>query len=98
MKRESRTVQIENHTLMQEITRMFNELGKESVTFTVRGYSMRPFLEDCRDKVILTPPRKPHTGDVVLARIDEKRYAMHRVIKVEKDKYTNQTGEGTLCF
>ena len=97
MKGESRTVQIENHMLMQEITRMFNELGKESVTFTVRGYSMRPFLEDCRDKVILTPPRKPHTDDVVLARIDEKRYAMHRVIKVEKDKYTMQ-GDGNPTY
>ena len=97
MKRESRTVHIDNHTLIQEITRMFNELGKESVTFTVRGYSMHPFLEDRRDKVILVPPRKPRIGDVVLARIDDKRYAMHRVIKAEKEIYTMQ-GDGNPTY
>ena len=97
MKEKSRTVHIDNHSLMQEITRMFNELGKESVTITVRGYSMRPFLEDSRDKVILVPPHKPRTGDVVLARIDDKRYAMHRVIKAENDIYTMQ-GDGNPTY
>ena len=57
MKEKHNLIQVENHLLMQEITRMFNEKGKQSVTFVVRGYSMRPFLEDRRDKVILTPPR-----------------------------------------
>ena len=93
MKEQSRTVHIDNHLLMQEISRMFNEVGKQSVTIVVRGYSMRPFLEDRRDKVILTPPRKPNIGDVVLARIAENRYAMHRVIKIENDTYTMQ-GDG----
>ena len=97
MKEQSRTVQIENHLLMQEITRMFNKAGKQSVTIVVRGYSMRPFLEDRRDKVILTPPRKPDIGDVVLARIAENRYAMHRVIKIENDTYTMQ-GDGNPTY
>ena len=93
MKEQSRTVHIDNHLLMQEISRMFNEAGKQSVTIVVRGYSMRPFLEDRRDKVILTPPRKPSIGDVVLARIAENRYAIHRVIKIKNDTYTMQ-GDG----
>ena len=66
MKEASRTIHINNHLLMQEITRMFNEQNKESVTFIVRGYSMRPFLEDRRDKVVLAAPRVPVIGDVVL--------------------------------
>ena len=94
---KERSVQIDNHTLMQEITRMFNEFGKESVTLTVRGYSMRPFLEDSRDKVILAPPHKPNVGDVVLARIAENRYAMHRVIKFENGIYTMQ-GDGNPTY
>lgn len=93
MTAETKHIQIDNHLMMQEITRMFNTMGKKSVTFTVRGYSMRPFLEDRRDKVILTPPKKPHIGDVVLARIGEKRYALHRVIKIENGRYTMQ-GDG----
>ena len=93
MKGNHNLIQVENHLLMQEITRMFNEKGKQSVTFVVRGYSMRPFLEDRRDKVILTPPRTPRVGDVVLAAIGEKVYALHRVIKIENGIYTMR-GDG----
>ena len=84
---------VNNHLFMQEIRRMFNEEGKKSVTFIVRGFSMRPFLENGRDKVILVPPRKPKTGDVVLAEIMEKRYALHRVIAIKDGVYTMQ-GDG----
>ena len=97
MKEHNKTIHIENHALMQEIIRMFNELGKDSVTFTVRGYSMRPFLEDRRDKVILAPPRKPEIGDVVLAKIAENRYAMHRVINIKEGIYTMQ-GDGNPTY
>ena len=93
MKEKHNLIQIENHLLMQEITRMFNEKGKQSVTFVVRGYSMRPFLEDRRDKVILIPPRTPMVGDVVLAAIGERVYALHRVIKIENGIYTMR-GDG----
>ena len=84
---------VNNHLFMQEITRMFRQEGKKSVTFIVRGFSMRPFLEDGRDKVVLAPPREPKIGDVVLAEISEKRYALHRVIKVENGIYTMR-GDG----
>lgn len=78
---------------MQEITRMFNEQGKKSVTFVVRGFSMRPFLENGRDKVILTPPREPKIGDVVLAEVRERTYALHRVIRIKDGTYTMR-GDG----
>ena len=93
MKEKQNLIQVENHMLMQEITRMFNEKGKQSVTFVVRGYSMRPFLKDRRDKVILTPPRTPRIDDVVLAAVGEKLYALHRVIKIENGIYTMR-GDG----
>lgn len=72
---------------------MFRTMGKESVTITVRGYSMRPFLEDRRDKVILTPPHKPDIGDVVLAWTNKGMYALHRVTGFENGVYTMQ-GDG----
>ena len=84
---------VNNHLFMQEITRMFSEQGKKSVTFIVRGFSMRPFLEDGRDKVILAPPRKPKIGDVVLAEVREQTYALHRVFKIENEVYTMR-GDG----
>lgn len=81
-----RQIKVNNHLLMQEITALFNA-GRESVTFTVRGYSMRPFLEHERDKVILVPPRTPRTGDVVLAEVSKERYALHRVIEADGKRY-----------
>ena len=84
---------VNNHLFMQEITRMFREQGKKSVTFVVRGFSMRPFLEDGRDKVILAPPREPKIGDVVLAEVREQTYALHRVIKINDGTYTMR-GDG----
>ena len=83
---------VNNHLFMQEITRVFGQ-GKKSVTFVVRGFSMRPFLENGRDKVILTPPREPKVGDVVLAEVREQIYALHRVIKIENGTYTMR-GDG----
>ena len=79
-------IKVNNHLLMKEITALFNA-GRESVTFTVRGYSMRPFLEHERDKVVLVPPRTPHIGDVVLAEVGKERYALHRVIATDGKRY-----------
>lgn len=93
MNEQIKQKRVNNHLFMQEITRMFRQEGKKSVTFIVRGFSMRPFLEDGRDKVVLVPPREPKIGDVVLAEISEKRYALHRVIKVENGIYTMR-GDG----
>jgi hypothetical protein len=84
---------VNNHLFMQEITRMFSKEGKKSVTFVVRGFSMRPFLDNGRDKVILVPPRMPEVGDVVLAEVLEHKYALHRVIKIENGIYTMR-GDG----
>lgn len=93
MNEQIKQKRVNNHLFMQEITRMFRQEGKKSVTFIVRGFSMRPFLEDRRDKVVLVPPREPKIGDVVLAEISEKRYALHRVINIEDGTYTMR-GDG----
>ena len=93
MSGEVRQKRVNNHLFMQEITRMFREEGKKSVTFIVRGFSMRPFLENGRDKVILAPPCEPKIGDVVLAEIREQTYALHRVIKIADGIYTMR-GDG----
>ena len=97
MREICRQIEVENSLMMQEITRMFSTMGKKSVTFTVRGYSMRPFLEDRRDKVILTPPRKPRKGDVVLAQTGDGTYALHRVIRIDSNGYTMQ-GDGNPTY
>ena len=84
---------VNNHLFMQEIKRAFDQQGKKSVTFIVRGFSMRPFIEDGRDKVVLVPPREPKIGDIVLAEVREQTYALHRVIKIKDGVYTMR-GDG----
>lgn len=87
------TRKIENHLFMTEIRKAFGEDGMKNVTFVVRGFSMQPFLWNGRDKVVLVPPRKPQKGDVVLAEVAKRRYALHRVID-EKDGIYTMQGDG----
>ena len=62
------TLTMSNEILLGETKRLVSE-GKE-VTLRVRGISMRPFLEDRRDKIVLTKfTRTPQVGDPVLAEI-----------------------------
>ncbi len=64
---EKRRRLVDNAVIIPE---MINLLGEgHTVTLTVKGYSMRPFLEHLRDKVLLTSidPQNVCVGDVVLA-------------------------------
>ena len=84
---------IDNITFIGEVSKMLNKEGRKSVTFTLRGYSMRPFLENGRDKVILIKPQKPQIGQVILAEFEPKKSALHRIIKVEGNIITMR-GDG----
>ena len=88
-----KTLQIANELLLPEVIRMTDE-GR-TVTLPLRGYSMRPFLEDGRDKALLSKPTTIHVGDAVLAEIAPRQYVLHRIIKINGDKVT-LLGDGNL--
>lgn len=68
-----------------------------TATIWVKGFSMRPFLEHLRDKVLLSPVTRPLTeGDAVLAEITPNQYVLHRIIKIDGDNLTLM-GDGNLC-
>lgn len=77
-----------NHIFVGEIKRALDE--GHTATFRVKGYSMRPYLEHLRDKVVLAPARpdalKP--GDVILAEVSERVYVLHRLVRREGDCLT----------
>ena len=56
-----------NSVLIPEVIKMLEE--GHSVTLPLRGFSMRPFLEDERDMALLTKPGKVKIGDPVLAEL-----------------------------
>lgn len=53
-----------------------------TATIMVKGWSMRPFLEHQRDKVLLDNPEGAKVGDAVLAEIFPGKYFLHRIIEI----------------
>lgn len=87
----------DNRELIPEIVRLINE--GHSVTLRVKGRSMRPFLEDGRDKVVLAKPECVEVGDVVLADTVEKGYVIHRLAAFDKQTgWCVLRGDGNLDF
>lgn len=68
-----------------------------SVTITVKGNSMNPFLKHNRDKVILSPFKinELRVGDFILAQDVYNRHVLHRIINKDKDSFTLM-GDGNL--
>ncbi|MBO5185670.1 MAG: S24/S26 family peptidase [Prevotella sp.] len=75
--------QMPNATFLPEVIRLTD--AGHTVTLPLRGYSMRPFLEDGRDKAILVKPIDINVGDVVLAEISEGHFVLHRIISICDD-------------
>jgi len=86
-------VQFPNAILLPEIVKMLNE--GHTVTLRLKGFSMRPFLEDGRDKALLTKPVNPKVGDPVLAEIEPKHFVLHRIISIQGDDVVLR-GDGNL--
>lgn len=65
--------------------------------FTVTGMSMWPFLCHGRDQVIIEAidPKNLKIGDIILFRVSEERYILHRITCCKKD-YFETTGDGNL--
>ena len=86
-------VQFPNAILLPEIVKMLNE--GHTVTLRLKGFSMRPFLEDGRDKALLTKPSHPKVGDPVLAEVGPKHFVLHRIISIQGDDVVLR-GDGNL--
>lgn len=84
----------DNREFIPEIIRIL-ETG-HTVTIGLRGYSMRPFLEDQRDKALLSKAKKIAKGDVVLAEIAPNRFALHRIISIDGDNIVLR-GDGNIA-
>lgn len=85
--------QYNNAQLIPYFVEMINQ--GHTVTFKLKGFSMRPFLEDGRDKAILGKHTTVRCGDAVLAEISPKTYVLHRIVNIDGDKVTLR-GDGNL--
>lgn len=82
-----------NAELLPEVVRIVNE--GHTVTLPLKGYSMRPFLEDGRDKAILKAVTELRKGDAVLAEIGPGRYVLHRIVNIDGNSVT-LLGDGNI--
>ncbi|RRC99130.1 S24/S26 family peptidase [Prevotella sp. OH937_COT-195] len=82
-----------NSVIIPEVIKIINE--GHTVTLPLKGYSMRPFLEDGRDKVLLTIPENLKVGDPVLAEIEPQHYVLHRIIDINGNDIVLR-GDGNL--
>lgn len=82
-----------NEVLLKEVRTLIAD--GHDVTLRVRGVSMRPFLEDRRDKIVLTRVQDPKVGDAVLAEIAPGKYVFHRIVKLENGRVTLK-GDGNI--
>jgi hypothetical protein len=87
------TIHLSNAQLFPEVIAMLNE--GHTVTLPLRGYSMRPFLEDGRDKALLKLATRPQVGDAVLAEITSSHYVLHRIIRID-DTLVTLRGDGNI--
>lgn len=90
---EIKEISFSNAMLLPEVVKMMDE--GHTVTLRLRGYSMRPFLEDNRDKALLTKAIDPRVGDAVLAEIAPNHFVLHRIVKIKGDQVTLR-GDGNL--
>lgn len=88
-------VQFANAQLLPEVIKLLDE--GHTVTLRLRGNSMRPFLEDNRDRALLVRATHLKTGDPVLAEISPGHYVLHRIININNDSVTLR-GDGNLSI
>lgn len=87
------TRQVANEVFLPQVIAMLHE--GHTATIPLRGRSMRPFLEDGRDKALLKLSDHYEKGDAVLAEISKGRFVLHRIIRIEDTKVTLR-GDGNL--
>ena len=82
-----------NEVFLPQVVALLQE--GHTATLPLRGRSMRPFLEDGRDKALLRIVDDYKEGDAVLAEISKGHFVLHRIIRIDGQKVTLR-GDGNL--
>lgn len=84
---------VPNGILIPEIASLVDE-GRDVILMT-KGNSMLPFIFGDRDSVLLRKAEDVKVNDVVLAKVAEGRFVLHRVIAREGSRLTLM-GDGNI--
>lgn len=75
--------EIPNDILMAQVKSAID--NGQTATINVKGYSMRPFLDNTRHKVTLAAPGVLTVGDAIMAEISKGVFVLHRIIAIHGD-------------
>lgn len=90
---EKRDLLLSNAKFLPEVVKLLEE--GHTVTLRLRGFSMRPFLEDNRDKALIKLATTIQIGDPVLAEIAPRKFVLHRIVNIDGNQVT-LLGDGNL--
>ena len=93
----TKTIVKDKGLMMEEIRTLVSE-GK-TVTLTVKGNSMNPFIVHLRDRMTIGPWKDEdiRKGTVALVKDTRGSYVIHRIIKRDKDRLV-LLGDGNIGF
>lgn len=87
------TLQLNNAEFLPHVCELVNEGHKVSIR--ARGNSMRPFIENERDVIVLIHSNEYKVGDVVLAEIQPGHYVLHRIDSITNERVVLR-GDGNV--
>ena len=84
---------LDNSVFLPQVVALINE--GHLATIVARGNSMRPFIEDGRDKLVFGKAESFGVGDVILAEVTKGHFVCHRVESIDGDVVTMR-GDGNV--
>ncbi len=84
---------VENSIFLPQVVQLIQEGHK--ATIIARGNSMRPFIEDGRDKLVFGKVDNLKVGDVILAEVEEGHFVCHRIEAIN-DGIVTMRGDGNV--
>lgn len=97
---EESVMYLPNDVFLPLVLGELQQYPDKTATINLRGRSMRPFLEDGRDKAILQLVKSSEysKGDAVLAEIHPGHYVLHRIDSIAADGSVTLMGDGNLGY
>ena len=84
---------LDNSIFLPQVVSLIEEGHR--ATIVARGNSMRPFIEDVRDKLVFGQVDSLSVGDVILAEVTKGHFVCHRIERLEGDVVTMR-GDGNV--
>ena len=90
---EKRELKMNNEEFFPQLIALIDE--GHTISLKLRGYSMRPFLENERDTAVIKKATEIICGEPVLAEVLPGKYVLHRIIKIDGEDVT-LLGDGNI--